>query len=45
MAEAVGRRPRRARVWWPVWFLLPPVALFASLVVLPIVLAVLLSFC
>jgi ABC-type sugar transport system permease subunit len=28
-----------------VWFLLPPVALFASLVVLPIVLAVLLSFC
>lgn len=45
MAEVVGRRPRRARVWWPVWFLLPPVALFASLVVLPIVLAVLLSFC
>jgi raffinose/stachyose/melibiose transport system permease protein len=45
MAEAVGRSPRRARVWWPVWFLLPPVALFAGLVVLPIVLAVLLSFC
>jgi raffinose/stachyose/melibiose transport system permease protein len=45
MAQAVGRRPRRSRVWWPVWFLLPPVALFAGLVVLPIVLAVLLSFC
>ena len=45
MAEAVGRRPRRNRVWWPVWFLLPPVALFVGLVVLPIVLAVLLSFC
>src|SRR6201996_2596000 len=45
MAQAVGRRPRRTRVWWPVWFLLPPVALFAGLVVLPIILAVLLSFC
>lgn len=45
MAEVAGRRPRRARTWWPAWFLLPPVALFASLVVLPIILAVLLSFC
>jgi raffinose/stachyose/melibiose transport system permease protein len=45
MAEAVGRRPRRGRVWWPAWFLLPPVALFVGFVVLPIVLAVLLSFC
>jgi ABC-type sugar transport system permease subunit len=45
MAVAVGRSPRRVRVWWPAWFLLPPVALFAGFVVLPIVLAVLLSFC
>lgn len=45
MAEVAGRRPRRARTWWPAWFLLPPVALFAGLVVLPIILAVLLSFC
>ena len=45
MAEAAGRRPRRSRDWWPAWFLLPPVALFAGFVVLPIVLAVLLSFC
>jgi ABC-type sugar transport system permease subunit len=45
MAEAAGRRPHRAKIRWPVWFLLPPVALFAGLVLLPIVLAVLLSFC
>jgi raffinose/stachyose/melibiose transport system permease protein len=37
--------PRRPRVWWPLWFLLPAVALFLGLVVLPIVVAVLLSFC
>jgi raffinose/stachyose/melibiose transport system permease protein len=42
---AVGRKPRRARSWWPLWFLLPAVALFASLVILPVVLAGVLSFC
>lgn len=45
MAQTAGRRPRRIQGWWPAWFLLPPVALFAGFVVLPIVLAVLLSFC
>jgi raffinose/stachyose/melibiose transport system permease protein len=45
VTPTAGRRPRRIRGWWPAWFLLPPVALFAGFVVLPIVLAVLLSFC
>src|SRR3954462_2516023 len=37
--------PRRPRVWWPLGFLLPALVLFVGLVVLPIVVALLLSFC
>ena len=47
---AVPRRtraaaPKRPRAWWPLAFLLPSMALFGGLVVLPILVAVLLSFC
>ena len=37
--------PRRPRAWWPLGFLLPAMVLFGGLVVLPILVAVLLSFC
>lgn len=42
---AVASNRRRARVFWPMWFLIPAVVLFAGFVLLPIVLAVVLSFC
>jgi raffinose/stachyose/melibiose transport system permease protein len=42
---AAGGTAQRPRVWWPLWFLLPAVALFVGLVVVPIGVAVLLSFC
>src|SRR5919199_1066341 len=40
-----GPGARRPRVWWPLGFLLPALVLFVGFVVLPIVVAVLLSFC
>lgn len=42
---AVALKPARPRVAWPWLFLIPAVVLFAGFVLLPIVLAVLLSFC
>ena len=45
MTLMAKRRTRRSIAWWPMWFLLPAVLLFASLVILPVVLAVFLSFC
>jgi raffinose/stachyose/melibiose transport system permease protein len=45
-AVAVTTRPRRRRfAWWAGLFLLPSSLLFAGLVLLPIVVAVVLSFC
>jgi ABC-type sugar transport system permease subunit len=45
MAVPLADKPRRPRVTWPLWFIGPAVVLFAGFVLLPIVLAVLLSFC
>src|SRR6478672_8937780 len=45
MAVPLTGKPRRPRVTWPLWFIGPAVVLFAGFVLLPIVLAVLLSFC
>ncbi len=40
----VRSRPKRRVVWWAGWFMLPAVVLFVGMVLVPIVLAVLLSF-
>lgn len=47
--EAVMRNPttraKKRVAWWAAWFLLPAVLLFAGMVLVPIVVAVLLSLC